>query len=242
MRLSDLDIHSFVAGHLVHFPGIETCLDMSDTDLKQFLNEIKKEHKKVRDFKAKPSILGIGFKMGARRLYFENRDSFTSEAEAKRLLDLVKSLFPKVFAWQDAVIEEADRNGKLVNKWNFVRWFWDVKRWTMRDGRWISTTSRDAEKAVAFLPSSNAHCMLRDKLLQMEAKGWLEQYGLCDIVHDAVIFHCPDKFVDEAIHNVKECLEAPVMELADPDVAEFGFRCAAEASVGPDWGSLEEVK
>lgn len=241
MKLADMDIHSFVAGHLVRFPGIETCLTLSDADLKAFLNDVKKHHKDVRNFKAKPAILGIGFKMGKRRLYFECRESYANEAEAGKLIDLLKALFPKVFKFQDDICAEADRAGRLINSWGACRWFFDVTKWTQRDGRWVQSSGRDAEKASAYLPSSNAHFMLRDKLLQMNNNGWLDKYELILPVHDAIIFHCPTKLVDECVHNVKEMMESPVMQMADNEVAKDGFWCAAEASVGPDWASMKEV-
>lgn len=241
MKLAAMDVHSFVAGHLVKFPGIETALSLSDSDLKQFLEEIKKKHKDVRNFKAKPAILGIGFRMSKRRLYFECRESYASEAEAGRLIDLLRSLFPKVFKWQDDICDEADRTGRLINSFGACRWFHDVMKWTLRDGRWIKSTSRDAEKATAYLPSSNAHFMLRDKLLQANEKGWLERYGHCNCIHDAVLFHCPEKYVDECVTNIKALLQAPVPQLADPEVAIGGFVCGAEAMIGSDWATMEEV-
>jgi len=242
MKLAAMDIHSFVAGHMIRYPGIETALTLSDADLKHLLEEIKSKHKNVRNFKAKPAILGIGFKMGKRRLYYENRDSYESEAEAGKLISLLQALFPNVFKWQDDICEKADKDGRLINSWGACRWFWDVMKWTMRDGRWIRSTGRDAEKATAYLPSSNAHFMLRDKLLQANDKGWLECYGLINVIHDAVLFHCPDKLVDECIHNIKQLLEAPVLQMADPKVAPNGFTCGAEAMVGPDWSKMEDVK
>jgi len=241
MKLADMDVHSFVAGHLVKFPGIETALDLSDSDLKQLLGAIKKRHKDIRDFKAKPAILGIGFRMSKRRLYFECRESYSSEAEAGKLIDLLKALFPKVFKWQDDICEEADRTGKLINSWQACRWFFDVMKWTMRDGRWIKGFGRDAEKCVAYLPSSNAHFMLRDKLLQAGDQGWLERYGLINVIHDAVLFHCPTRYVEECVNNIKGLLEAPVLQMADPEVAKLGFTCGAEAMVGPDWNNMVEV-
>lgn len=242
MKLADMDIHSFVAGHMVHYPGIETASSLSDADLRQLLGEIKKKHKDVRDFKAKPAILGIGFKMSKRRLYFECRESYSSEAEAGRLIDLLRNLFPKVFKWQDDICEEADRAGRLINNWGACRWFHDVTKWTMRDGRWIKSSGKDAEKVTAYLPSSNAHFMLRDKLLQADEQGWLERYGLINVIHDAVLFHCPDNLVDECVHNIQSLLQSPVMQMADPLVAPEGFVCGAEAMAGSDWSKMEEIK
>lgn len=241
MKLADMDVHSFVAGHLVKYPGIETCLSLPDSDLRQYLDEIKKKHKDVRNFKAKPAILGIGFKMGKRRLYFECRESYASEAEAGRLIDLLRELFPRVFKFQDDVCEEADRTGRLINSWGAIRWFYDVTKWTQRDGRWVKGSGKDAEKASAYLPSSNAHFMLRDKLIKMNNFDWLDQYGLINVIHDAILFHCPNELVDECVHNVKTTMEFPVREMEDAEVASGGFHCAAEAMVGSDWSNMEEI-
>lgn len=241
MKLAAMDIHSFVAGHMIKYPGIETALTLSDSDLKQLLEEIKSKHKNVRNFKAKPAILGIGFKMGKRRLYYENRDSYENEAEAGKLISLLHELFPNVFKWQDAICEKADKDGRLINSWGACRWFWDVMKWTRRDGQWVKSTGRDAEKATAYLPSSNAHFMLRDKLLQANSQGWLERYGLINVIHDAVLFHCPTNLVDECVHNIKTLMEASVQQMADPKVAPAGFTCGAEAMVGSDWSNMEEI-
>lgn len=241
MKLAAMDIHSFVAGHMIKYPGIETALTLSDGDLKQLLEEIKSKHKNVRNFKAKPAILGIGFKMGKRRLYYENRDSYESEAEAGKLISLLHELFPNVFKWQDAICEKADKDGRLINSWGACRRFWDVMKWTRRDGQWVKSTGRDAEKATAYLPSSNAHFMLRDKLLQANSQGWLDRYGLINVIHDAVLFHCPTNLVDECVHNIKALMEAPVLQMADLKVAPAGFTCGAEAMVGSDWSNMEEV-
>lgn len=241
MRLSDLDIHSYVAGHLVKWKGIETALDLSDADLKGFLKEIKAKHEAVRNFKAKPSILGIGFGMGSRRLYFENRDSFESEGEARRLLDLIRSLFPNVFQWQEDICELAAEQHRLVSKWGAVRWLWDVFAWKKEGGRWVRRGGRDAEKAKAFLPANDAHYMLRFKLLKMEEWGWLDRFGLINVIHDAVLFECPVGMVDECVQLVGNWLQEPVAVLADEVVAPGGFFCAAEASVGNDWSQMKEM-
>lgn len=178
--------------------------------------------------------------MGARRLYFENRDTMADEAEAKRLLDLIKDLFKPVFKWQDAICEEADRKHHLINAWGAIRWAWDIFKWQRIDGEWRRSSSRDAEKVVAFLPSSNAHYMLRDKLMQLNELGLLEKYGFILPIHDALLFHCPDQWVDEATENIKFILESPVMQLADPVVAKDGFTCSTETAVGSNWASFND--
>lgn len=237
MRLSRLDIHSYVAAHMVKDRRAKDCLGWSDTDLLAYLTEIKAAHKRVRNLQAKPAILGIGFGMGHRRLYRESREYFASEKEAERLLGLIKSLFPKVFEWQDRVVQLADDQGYLANAFGRRRWFWDAKKWKVsrKTGQWEKVNGEDAEKIKAFLPSSNAHDMLREKCLELAERGFLRRYELVNIVHDALVFHPLVELVEEAAWEVKKILEAPVLVLADTLVAPGGFSCEAEASVGEDW-------
>ena len=242
MRLSRLDVHSFLAGHLVKYPGIETCTDMSDTDLAEYLEEIKSKHKNVREFQAKPCVHGTNFGQSARRMYFEYADHFENQAAANRLLDLYKALFPRLFKYQEDVCEEADRNGRLTTKWGAIRWFFDVKRWVWRDGKWISALGRDAEKVKAFKPSNDAHGMFRDKVLQAYERGWTEKYGLCNLIHDDTLWMCPDNLVEECIANVKPLLESPVPQLADPVMCPDGFVCGVDGSVGTNWADMKGIK
>jgi uracil-DNA glycosylase len=246
MRLSRLDIHSYVAGWLVKDKRVRDCLNWSDGDLLALLEEIKERHKPVRNKQAKPAILGIGFGMGWKRLYYENREYFANETEAKRLHDLLKSLFPLVFKWQEEVVDLADKQGYLANAFGRRRWFWDARTWKVsgKTGGWEKQAGRDAEKVKAFLPASNAHDMLREKCLELAEKGMLRKYELVNIVHDALVFHCPTGLVDEAASEVKKILEAPVLALAHPVICPGGFSCEAEASVGPDWakGSMERME
>lgn len=98
------------------------------------------------------------------------------------------------------------------------------------------------DKAKAYLPANDAHGMLRLKLLEMEEKGWLDRFGLVNVIHDALLFHCPVPLVDECASEVKGLMEAPVAQLADAQVAPEGFWCGVEVSVGEDWakGNMKE--
>lgn len=243
-RLSKLDVHSFVAGHLKKYPGIETCLSMSDEDLKQYLAEVKAAHPNVREFQAKPAVHGTNFGQGYRRLFYEYSEHFKDEAEAKRLLDLLRRLFPPLFKWQDAIVEKADRDGKLVSNWGAVRWFHDAVRWewdTYRDC-WKKGNGSQAEQAKAFLPANHAHGMMRMKLLEMMRWGWLHRYGLVNIPHDALWFHCLKELASECIEKVREWMKAPVIILRDEVMCPGGFVCGVDAHIGPSLGEMEKVQ
>ena len=71
--------------------------------------------------------------------------------------------------------------------------------------------------------------------------GWLDRFGLINVIHDAVLFECPVGMVDECVQLVGNWLQEPVAVLADEVVAPGGFFCAAEASVGNDWSQMKEM-
>lgn len=245
-RTARTDPHSYVAGMLVHYPGIEKCLEMSDEELIKYLKEIKGKYKKVRDEQAKPLNHGTNFGQSYRRLYFENEEYFTSEGQAKQMLLMLRKIYPKTFAWQETLLESLDvGNGRvpyLQSVWGARRWFWHVWGWKRsKDGRWYKAKGEDAEKALAFLPSNHAHGMFRKKLLEMALLGLLDKYELVLFPHDALIFHPLVELAEECIKTIKAIMEAPVIELANPILCPDGFSCAVDCAMGPDMGSMVEV-
>lgn len=269
MRLSQIDIHSYVTGHMMKWPGIATATSLSDTDLKEMLDEIKShvkqvktgnkilvdgnwideyreiKYKQIRNLQAKPTILGIPYGQSSNRIFFDNDDVFNSLAEVRKLMRLLKSLFPKVFEWQEEIIEKADKQHYLISLWNHKKWFWDAYSYKMVNDKWVRAgKGLDAEKAMSFLPQNHAHGMLRLKLLEMDAMGYLSKYELINVIHDAVLFHCPIKYIDECISNIRGIMESPVIELADNIICPDGFSCSVEISMGDDWAknTMREIK
>jgi len=245
-RTAKLDPHAYVAGFLVKYPGIERALELSDPDLKMLLKEIRSKHEKVRDEQAKPLNHGTNFGQGYRRLYFENEEFFESETQAKQMLLMLKRVYPKTFKWQEQLLESLDVGGGrtpyLQSVWGARRWFWDVWSWKKsRDGNWYKAKGQDAEKALAFLPSNHAHGMFRQKLLEMAEWEWLERYELVLFPHDALVFHPPKDLADECIANVRQWMEFPVKELANPVLCPEGLSCAVDVKIGPSMGEMEEV-
>lgn len=247
-RTAKLDPHTYVAGFLVNYPGIYNALKMSDEDLKLYLKEIRSKHEKVRDNQAKPLNHGTNFGQGYKRLFSENREYFKDETEAKKLLNLLKSVYPKTFQWQEMILKSLDTDDGGVNYlqsvWGTRRWFWEVWKWekSKYTGKWEKRKGQDAEKAIAYLPANCSHIMFRTKQLEMADLGWLDKYELINMPHDELLFHPLDKYVDECIENVKAWMEAPVKELANPILCPEGFSCGVDVHVGPNRGELEEVK
>lgn len=245
-RTARLDPHAFVAGWLVRYPGIETSLSLSDPDLKLYLKEIRSKHEKVRNEQAKPLNHGINFGEGPKRLYVEYEEYFESELQAKQMHELMRRVYPKTFLWQDQLLASLEIKGGrapyLQSVWGARRWFWDVWSWKLsKNGRWYKAKGQDAEKALAFLPSNHAHGMFRLKMLEMSELGWLERYQLINFPHDALVFHPLLEDADRCIADVKEWMEAPVIELANPILCPNGLSCAVDVQIGPDLGTMKEI-
>jgi hypothetical protein len=249
MRLAALDIHSFVAAHMLKLPGRERLIGMADQELKALLKSYRKDETKtfngltfevIRNEKAKRGILGIGFGLGANKLYDMNMESFANKAEAKQLQDLIKGLFPKIFLFQDAIRLRAHKDGNLKSRYGFMRWFWDVYHWDSKKN--CQVPGADSEAAIAFLPANDAFGMIRETILRLEARGLCERFGFVNTIHDSLMFHCRKDRAEECIGEALFEMESPSLVLRDPIVAPEGFTCGAEAQMGLNWRDMKEVK
>lgn len=198
-------------------------------------------------------ILGIGFGLGAKKLYEMNRESFDGVAEAKKIQSIIKGLFPKVFKYQDATRELSYRQGFLKSLHGYQRWFFDVYHWDSKSGQLIP--GKDSEAAIAFRPANNAFGMIKEEMLELAGlpdwngvgRGYgvedlMEKYGFINQIHDSLMFHCPAGLVEEALDNICRIMTSPSKVLVDPIVAPLGLSCGVEAMVGDDWSSMESVR
>jgi uracil-DNA glycosylase family 4 len=82
MRLGRLDIHSFVAGHLLHLWDGRAIFNESDDELRARFKWLKAnpEWKRVRDDEAKHGILGIGNGLKAKGLFERYMENFPPRA------------------------------------------------------------------------------------------------------------------------------------------------------------------
>lgn len=240
LRLAKIDVHSFVTCHFIKHPDRVGLLKMSDADLSAFFKSLKKdkEFKFIRDYKAKRAILGLGFGLGARKLYQMNAEDFANEAEAKKLLLLImEELFPKLKRYQTTIKAKAAEEGILQNKYGAIRRFYDVQRWDRNQQKWVA--GDQAEQAVAFLPASSAFGHVRDIMHRLRAKGLDERYQLVNSIHDSLVFHCPRELVEECGQNVVAEMSAPSSVLKY-SICPGGLSVESEASLGPDLANMEE--
>jgi len=238
MRMARLDMHSFVAGLFLKLwtPAI---MEESDAALRDRFQWLKSDsdRKRVRDKQAKPTILGVGFGMGARRLYQENLEHFPDEKTAKRLLDTLKAVFPKVFQWHDRVRKQAHEQQFLRSPFGHMRRFYEVFRWDNRKHDYAP--GDQAEEAVAFLPANIAFGNIRETMKELHRRGLDEQYGLCNNVHDSFVFVTDAGSIDRFLADVVPVLTAPSKVLVHPILAPGGLSVDVETAAGRNWTKAE---
>lgn len=249
MRLARIDTHGFfAAAGLLRLERPEKLLSLSDPELKQYLKGLRKSDKlysgktfeSIRNDKAKKTILGYGFGMGAGTLFNQNPDAFDNIRDAKKTIDALNGLFPRTAKFRNAIRMKAHRETNLISRHSYIRWFFDVYHWDRRRGIWVP--GDDGEACIAFLPANDAHGHMKDVMLALADNEWDERYRLINQIHDALLFECPDALVEECIWNVKTLMEQPSTILVDPDVAPSGLWIEVSASVGLNWAHMEEVE
>lgn len=240
-RLAKIDIHSFTTCHFLKLPERIGLVERDDREMKDLFKFLKKDDtfKFTRDFKSKRVILGIQNGMFWRKLYNVHREDFESEGEAKRLWELVMVLFPELPIGQRNVKRRASEDKLLINKFGGIRRFFDVERWDRKQQKMVG--GDQAEAAIAYFPSSHAFGHIRDAMHRIRAKGWDEKFGLCNTIHDSLLFHCQKKLMEECIATIKPEMEKPSTVLIYP-MSPNGVLVEAEASIGPSLAEMIEFQ
>lgn len=239
MRMGRLDIHSFVTAHMLRLKEADALFGWPDDQLRDFLAWVKKNHKHTRDAKVKHALLGYNNGMGYKKLYIQYREFFNNQSEAKRVMDLLDSLFPKSKKYREAICQRAHEQGYLISRHGYIRYFWEVFRWKGRRGTpgdW--SHGDDHEAALCFFTQNDAHGELKDRILVLREKGLDSRYGFINNIHDSLMFECPTSLVEEAI-QIKSIMETPSTVLIDPLVAPHGLSVEVEAKGGPDWAHMK---
>jgi uracil-DNA glycosylase family 4 len=238
MRLARLDMHSFVAGHFAKCWDAAKLFSEPDEELLAKFEWFKSDpaRKAIRDSKAKPSILGIGFGLGVNKLYDMNRESFSSLKEAKMLRETIEHLFPEVFQWQKKVQQQAHDQTYLRSPHGGIRWFYDVFQWNSQRRQWVG--GDQAEQALAFLPANSAFGHIRGCLKELEDRGYAEKYQLVNNIHDAVSFIVRDEEVESCLRDVYPVLTAPSKILINK-VAPNGLWCDVDGKAGKNWSEMK---
>ena len=253
-QLADEDVHSFITSHFLNLPEAPYLMDMSEEERRAYLSIVKREHGHTRNYKVKRVVHGRQFNMGVRKLYQLHGADFDppvekviadvgehrwydwtakqqldevnrrGRKEATRLFNLFDNLFPKVFVLyianiRDRIYEETPN--RLVSAYGHHRMFWNF----------------DMEQAAAFLPSNSFHCHIQSALVRLRKSGALKAFGAANFIHDSILFHCPERLVEECVGVAREELEAPSTVLVDSPLGPFF--CRTDTEVGLDLSHME---
>jgi len=242
IRIARLDMHSFVTGHAL---GLWNCRDIiSETDeqLRARFKWLKSnpEYKHVRDARMKHAILGVGNGLKAKGLYDKHMEDFGSIKLAQKFLDIIESVYPRPFAWQKRVQELAHQQRYLKTEFGHIRRFYEVFQWDYKKGGW--THGDQSEQAISFWLSNIAFGHIREGLKAVDKAGFAAKYGLCNNVHDSLMFHFPQTMLDEHIADIYPILSAPSKVLIHPTIAPDGLYIDVDCSVGENWAEMRDYE
>jgi uracil-DNA glycosylase family 4 len=242
IRCARLDMHSIVTGHkLGLWHALELLRDHDDAYILAKCKWLKSnpEWRHIRDARMKHAILGIGNGLKARGLYEKHMEDFSSQRDAQSFLDVAEELFPKVFAWHKQVQQLAHDQQHLKTQYGHMRRFYEVFTWNYKKAAYGH--GDQAEEAISYWLSNIAFGYIREHLKELGRLGLDSKYGLCNNVHDSLVFHFPAELLDEHIREVYPVLIAPSKVLRHPTIAPDGLWIDAELNAGRNWGEMEEV-
>jgi hypothetical protein len=149
-------------------------------------------------------------------------------------------LFPKVFAWHKTIQQKAHEQTYLRTDFGHIRRFYEVWRWDHKKGCWGH--GDQAEQAISFTLSNIAFGHIRENMKTLDRMGLAAKYGMCNNVHDSLMFHFPASMLEEHVAELYPVLSAPSKVLRDPVMAPDGLWIDVECNAGPNWADMKEVK
>lgn len=213
-KLATLGPYTFVMGKYL---GVELSLD--DPELGAKLKALKKQHNHAKPGessslykKFKTTVLGLLYGLGEKAMFEENPGVFESQMECRKLRNFVFKTFPRIKKWQDETVKIATRQAYLMNPFNYIRWFFDLP-------------GTDGPKAIAQRPQSTAAAIAKEAILRV-AETEAGQY-LVGMIHDELVFDCPNDKVERVTEIAKEIMQRPIPELN-------GLRFKVEGEIGPN--------
>jgi DNA polymerase I-like protein with 3'-5' exonuclease and polymerase domains len=242
IRCARIDMHSIVTGHkLGLWHAIELLRDYDDDAIRAKCKWLKSnpEWKHIRDARMKHAILGIGNGLKARGLYEKHMEDFSGVKEAQQFLDVVEELFPRVFEWHTKVQKLAHEQQFQKTQYGHMRRFYEVFVWNYKKAAYGH--GDQAEEAISYWLSNIAFGYIREHMKLLERAGLNEKYGLCNNVHDSLMFHFPATMLDEHVREVYPLLIQPSKVLTHPTICPDGLWIDAECNAGRDWSAMEEI-
>lgn len=226
-------------------------LQLPIQELRERLGWVKSNFRDIRDNNAKPAILGIGFGLGAGKLYDLNLEYFQSLEHAKGIIELILGkprpeqrlrrgggLFPEIADYQWNVRWEAHKRTFLDTQHHYRRYFWDV--YQHRPGGKLDLGG-DADKCVAYRPANDAFGKTKEDELWLDERGYLERFGFFLPLHDGLWFEAETRDIEECVEVVGARMGSP-SEYLKNELCPSGLRVGWEASIGPNMAEMTPIR
>ena len=261
-RFAKLGVHAFLASHIVGRPAD---LGWSDSDLRVYFKQVKKEEPVVYDT-AKRICHGSNYMMTPRKMHYEYPETFHTIKDADRLQGLYFELFPEIREWHRELCFRVDgtKRRKLeevaetVDPWtlgvcyaqnpfSYVHRFynvldWEKVRYENGTSEWIWSYGEDAKRLVSFLPQSTAAAIIKRaaKTIWYEYP-WIGE-SLRLLIHDEIFGEAQEgRELEECLEISQKVMEAPIPELPLDPAWGMGesLMIGTEAKVGRVWAEMK---
>jgi hypothetical protein len=206
------------------------------------VKKVKKDHKNLYDsMKVMNYTTNFGGSpFGAHKA---NPDVFPTVKDAERTQNMLFELLPSLEAYQYHVRYLAHKQGYLESPWKIRLEFYDV--FTLKkdrfgnqeftpSGRPKLKLGKDGKRAVAFFPQHSNAMFLRYNARHIFDSKWRQYVPANFLVHDGYTLDVPVRLAEEAAEFLLELLTRPIAEMGN-------LRVGAEAEIGYNWGSHDDV-
>jgi len=231
----------------------EGCYERYKEDFNPKMEEVLKGWGKKRS-----NPLEVDLRTGMARWQVEAEAQ--GKKKVKKLYELLRRLFPRVFKFQDKIIALADNQNYIDIPFGFRRWFWAAGE--PRYDKWGNVLSikkgEQAQQAMAYPVAANAFCHMRENLRILEdggevlsmiggslqpylsTPGLLDKARLVNMVHDDFRFEPREEEWEEVMKKVLTVMRRRSKVLVNWTMPE-GFHCEVDIKVGHNLAEMKEV-
>lgn len=243
-RFGRLDPHSIYLSYLLHTNGVDKenvdWIDLKTWDDARILKQckyVKDKYALERTKLAKPTVLGNQLNLGPDKLFQQNKKYIKSKKEAEGYQLILAEAFPKTHKWKKELPWKYYRTGRnyaIIKEVGRIQYFNDIvnRRWNKYLNTWEEVLGDGSRKLLAFWVQGVAFGHKTEALLQMAKDGWLEKFGFCNDVHDAIILMPKEE-------DQEECKKVMVQYMEAENVFP-SLKVDVEVSVGKNWGKYND--
>lgn len=252
IRLAKRDVHTYYTVYAIYeLEGGRRIaaadlpdLDWSDDRLFPYLEALKKRFKSERNSLYKHLVHAANFMQGAKgaqqKIFSETRVEYPVW-QVQKVMDVYYNLFPSIKRWHKNVLDEAEKDGFLVNPFGYVHRFNRVYDYKMERGEWTKRAGPSANKVIAFKPQSTAVGIITEAILRLYFDRFDEagQYLRLQI-HDELFFECMKTYVEKLDAIAQEEMERPIPQMKMPASWGMGeyLSVLTEPKQGDRWGQM----